>query len=72
MARLEHTFRLYLPTAEDIGVVSLEATGSGVGQTFEHNGARYEILDVLDVPKAMGSQFVGVLTVTPLGLAEPG
>ena len=33
---------------------------------------RYEILNMLEVPEAMGSEYVGVWTVTPVELAEPG
>jgi hypothetical protein len=33
---------------------------------------RYEILDALQMPEVMGSEYVVVWTVTPVELAEPG
>jgi hypothetical protein len=35
-------------------------------------GVRFEILDVLPIPEQMRSEYVGIWTVSPVELAEPG
>ena len=66
-----HRYRLYLQNGEDIGSVAFGVTDWKVGDTFKTAGVRYEILDMLEVPEAMGSEYVGLWTVTPFELAGP-
>jgi hypothetical protein len=63
-----HRFRLYLDNGEDVGEATLDWN---IGETFKTDGVRYEILDMLQVPEAMGSEYVGIWTVTSVELAEP-
>ena len=63
-----HKFRLYLP----IGEVTFGTLDWDVGDVFRAHDARFEILDMLHVPEAMGSEYDGVWTVSPVQLAEQG
>ena len=56
---------------EDIGEAAFATLDCNIGDTFKTDGVCYEILDVLQVPEAMGSEHVGIWTVTPVELAEP-
>jgi hypothetical protein len=67
-----HRYLLYLENGEDIGSVAFGVTDWKVGDTFKSDGTRYEILNVLDVPEEMNSEYAGIWTVTPRELAEPG
>jgi hypothetical protein len=66
-----HQYRLYLPNGEDVGTATFAVMDWNIGDTFRQEGVRYEILDMLQVPEAMGSEYDAVWTVTPLELAEP-
>jgi hypothetical protein len=46
-------------------------TITSVDDTFMTDGVRYEVLNVLDVPEEMHSEYVAIWTVTPVALVEP-
>jgi hypothetical protein len=55
-----------------VGSVSFTTMDWSAGDTFKTAGVEYEILDTLDVPEEMNSEYVGILLVSSLELAEPG
>jgi hypothetical protein len=66
-----YAVRLYMD-GEDIGAFSSATLDWHPGNVFKAgDGNRYEIVDILDIPEDIESEFLQVWSVVPLELAEP-
>ena len=66
------TYRLFLPTGDDVGQFATAAPDWNVGDEFRTgDGNRFRIDNIVSDEWIIGNDYTGRFTVVPLELAEP-
>jgi hypothetical protein len=66
------TYRLFLPTGDDVGQFATAAPDWRIGDEFRTgDGNRFRIDNIVSDEEIVGDDYAGWFTVVPVELAEP-